>query len=114
MRKITEEAARAFANAQDWKLANTQVFSNGGAAFMELHGNKIAERGRRFMTLTLAGWPTRTTRERLNGLLDYYGFKFRFYQHQHTQFFGGVDITGQKVMLDLWNLDSFELLEDKG
>lgn len=71
MRKITQEAVYAFENDIAYKSGNTTV--KDGAMF--LHGNKIAEfeslfknDGNRNINITLAGWNTNTTRERLNGL----------------------------------------------
>lgn len=71
MRKITQQACHAFENGENFKMANTEV--NGQGYF--LHGNKIAEfeslftkDGNRNINITLAGWNTNTTRERLNGL----------------------------------------------
>lgn len=71
MRKITQEMARAFYNGENMSSGNTQV--KGGQIF--LHGNKIAEYqsifandGNTNINITLAGWNTPTTRERLNGL----------------------------------------------
>lgn len=71
MRKITKEATEAFLNGKDYKNTNTEV--SRGALF--LHGNKIAEYaslfsndGNKDINVTLAGWNTNTTRERLNGI----------------------------------------------
>ena len=71
MRKITKEAVNAFMNDEKYSKANTEV--NGQGYF--LHGNKIAEfqslfkdDGNKNINITLAGWNTNTTRERLNGL----------------------------------------------
>lgn len=71
MRKITKEACDAFENGRDYKNSNTVVNDIG----YFLHGNKIAEYeslykndGNNNINITLAGWNTNTTRERLNGL----------------------------------------------
>ena len=70
MRKITQDAVNAFENNINYKSGNTQIV--GGQYF--LHGNKIAEYsslfndGNRDIDITLAGYNTDTTRERLNGL----------------------------------------------
>ena len=71
MRKITREACEAFEAGRDYKNSNTEV--NRGGLF--LHGHKIAEfeslftnDGNDNINITLAGWNTNTTRERLNGL----------------------------------------------
>ena len=65
MRKITSEAVRAFLNGENYKNGNTMVTKQD----YFLHGNKIAERTESGgIRITLAGWNTNTTRERLNGL----------------------------------------------
>lgn len=71
MRKITMQACDTFENGYNFKMANTEVNDHG----YFLHGNKIAEHeslfkndGNKNINITLAGWNTNTTRERLNGL----------------------------------------------
>ena len=75
MRKITQQAVEAFESVRSFKSGNTQgrvIPQTGGGALvlLELHGNAIARHeswnGRTF--ITHAGWETRTTKERLNGL----------------------------------------------
>lgn len=70
MRKITKKAVDAFMNCWDFSLSNTKVVTDSlGNSKLFLHGNEIA-----FITpmgkidITLAGWNTRVTRERLNGI----------------------------------------------
>ena len=71
MRKITEKAVNAFESNIDFKSSNTKVCRGD----YYLHDNKIAEFTSLFpndknksINITLAGWNTNTTRERLNGL----------------------------------------------
>jgi hypothetical protein len=46
-----------------------------------LHGNKIAEKVTESrIRVTLAGWNTPTTRERVNGILETFGINARFSQ----------------------------------
>jgi hypothetical protein len=73
MRKITQEACEAFEGGYQLHKQNMMVNDEG----MFLHGNKIAEfqslfknDGNNNINITLAGWNTKTTRERLNGLRD--------------------------------------------
>ena len=74
MRKVTNLAVKAFVNKKPFKLSNTSIFINeNGTVFMSLHNNKIAmlnTEGQLF--ISNAGWNTRTTSERLNGILSYY------------------------------------------
>lgn len=64
MRKITIEACDAFEAREKFSKSNTHT--DGDALF--LHGNKIAEWRDDGLHITNAGWPTITTKERLNGL----------------------------------------------
>ena len=64
MRKITTATAGAFEARR--KLTQGNTHTDGQALY--LHGNKIAEWRGAELWITLAGWPTVTTRERLNGL----------------------------------------------
>ena len=92
MRKITQNAANAFAAHTKWCSGNTMIDAyevNGVPEVrMYLHGNEIAYMHDGELLVTLAGWPTPTTRERLNGLLQTLGFNETFFQQNHSQFFG--------------------------
>jgi len=75
MRKITREVMQSFLDHDRFKLANSETCGNR----VWLHGNLIAERtpdGE--YRLTMAGWLTRTTVERLNGLLELLGSTWHF------------------------------------
>lgn len=81
MRKTTREAAEAFINGTTYKNSNTSVFIAGDVVTLSLYGNAIATRDLPHptkMMVSLAGWSTNTTRERLNGLLEMYGIEHRF------------------------------------
>ena len=75
MRKITQQSVQAFQGSRPFKSGNTRVRvirqdGGGSLVLFELHGNTIARHeswnGRTYVTD--AGWDTRTTKERLNGL----------------------------------------------
>lgn len=69
MRKITREAYQAFINKVPFKSSNTAVqVLEDGAVFLTLHGNTIAKQVDGILSITSAGWPTNTTKERLNSL----------------------------------------------
>ena len=53
-----------------------------------LHNSVVAARfvGSGRIIFTLAGWGTPTTRERVNGLLQYLGYTTRVYQDKREQF----------------------------
>ena len=71
-----------------------------------LHGNKIAWRSSgNGLELTLAGWPTVTTRERLNAILYVEGFNakagesygFYFNQKNYNQYLTKITFNGYKT-----------------
>jgi len=71
MRKITEEAVNAFNNSLPFKKANMEVEVLRNVTIMKLHGNEIAYKyhdPKRTTSITHCGWPTRTTKDRLNAI----------------------------------------------
>lgn len=68
MRKITSKAVYNFMNGFNFSESNTTVKVNGDTVRLYLWGNLIAERTNDKLKITLAGYNTNTTRERLNGL----------------------------------------------
>ena len=68
MRKITEQAIDAFLKGKNFKSGNTEVDSKHGGVEYFLHGNLIAFKSNGIIEVSLAGWNTPTTRERLNGI----------------------------------------------
>lgn len=73
MRKITELAVDSFMSAQPFRLNNTTVTCDDDVK-MYLHGHLIASWSVILGTISItdAGWPTMTTKERLNGLPGVY------------------------------------------
>ena len=70
MRKITQEAYQAFINKKPFKKSNTevQVLEDSGVVQLLLFDNTIAKQVGGILSITSAGWPTNTTKERLNSL----------------------------------------------
>ena len=100
MRKITRLASLAFRASKPFSMGNTAVTHDKptGITQMRLHGNLIAERmkdGR--LRVSLAGWNTPTTRERLNGLLEMLVIAGRFHQRDWEPFF-----KGERINSDDW------------
>lgn len=101
MRKETYKIAEAW-----WFKRNAggaRTMTDGKSVY--LHGNRIAwrEEGKngytRSYNFTLAGWPTVTTRERLNGILNIMGgAKAGFHQEKGVQYF--TDLTGKKRAIE--------------
>ena len=87
-RIITEKACNAFLNSKNFKLANTEVKNNA----MYLHGNKIAWFEDDILYISLCGWNTPTTRERLNGLPN-----VNINVKKGKLFFNGIKINSKEV-----------------
>jgi hypothetical protein len=71
MRKIANEAISCFMNAKSFRKANMQIEVLPNVTKMLLHGNCIAYRyndPERTLSITTCGWPTNTTKERLNSI----------------------------------------------
>tara|TARA_R110000764_G_scaffold212847_1_gene299214 strand:+ start:230 stop:547 length:318 start_codon:yes stop_codon:yes gene_type:complete len=82
MRKVTRETVKAFLNGKTKSMGNT--VSTGNALL--LHGHEIATRhddGK--ISISMCGWGTVTTRERLNGLLRMVGASFSISQRNYSQ-----------------------------
>jgi len=91
--------AQAFRDGRACRIRNTGTHRDGyikdrhgvwgGAPYVALHGHIIAYRDRDgVVMLTLAGYPTRTTRDRLNAILEAYGSGNRFFQDKWCRYYG--------------------------
>ena len=69
-RKITEIITRKFMNDECYRLSNSEVRTDFKTTRLYLFGNCIARKDKESgkIEVTLAGYNTTTTRERLNGL----------------------------------------------
>jgi len=88
MRKVTQQIANAFAQGKKLTIGNTMT--NGNAVY--LHGNLIAQKNESGFYMTLAGWNTPTTRERLNGIAQVLGLKASFTQKKFEPYFNGKQV----------------------
>jgi len=80
MHKVTEQIRAALLARRSMTIGNTRT--DGESVW--LHGNKIVERRGDNLYWTLAGWPTSTTRERVNGIAN-----AGVFQKDHCQFIAG-------------------------
>ncbi len=76
MRKIEQQMIAAIRQGKNWQGGNTTVQAIIGGFEVQLHGNTIAHilqppgmSESHEVRFTLAGWPTPTTRSRVNALL---------------------------------------------
>lgn len=99
MNRITQESSEALLHGQTYRKDNTRVepYDNGHA--MYLHNNRIAYYipYANILYLSNAGWQTRVTNDRLNGILETFGIIGKVYQEKH--------------ILYLWLSDSDTLME---
>ena len=116
MRKITRLASKAFKQGNPFTRDNTavEIYKDGQeetCKYLFLHGNCIAKQNKRILEvsypwsglfITLAGWPTPTTRERLNGLLQTMGYSFRLYQHKYEQYLWNYETNNKTGMPSDW------------
>ena len=89
MRKIEKQMNDAVANNENWSSANTQVVTDqNGLSTVYLHGNKIAEVGDDFLRVFDGGHQTKTTKSRLNALIERFcdAFTDSVYQHKFEWF----------------------------
>ena len=70
MRNITEQATQAFFEGRNFKLSNTEVHADATGVYLKLWGNLIAKRVGERVSISLAGYNTQTTKERLRGVLN--------------------------------------------
>ena len=80
MKKITLEMCHAMEQGKEMKKANTQVEYGSTAMYAYLHGNLIATVTTERLYLRSGGWQSNTTKERLNGLLTWYGLPYAIVQ----------------------------------
>ena len=89
MRKVSRVVAESFLAGQSKSIGNT---STDGKT-LQLHGNTIATRiDSNTIELTLAGWPTVTTRERLNAICELAASIRPFCQSSGLQWVNGLPI----------------------
>lgn len=70
-RQITQESVNAFLNAVPFRKANMEVEVKPNVTILKLHGNPIAYKyndPENTLSITNAGWDSKTTKERLNAL----------------------------------------------
>lgn len=71
MRKITKEAIKAFMNDEEFTSSSTKVEVLPNVTILKLYDNEIAYRyndPKRTLSITHCGYPTKTTKERLNAI----------------------------------------------
>ena len=90
MRKLERQMNFAISNKWDWAGSNTQVNynSNTNCSSIYLHGHQIAtfDHNLKAVKLSSCGYQTRTTKSRLNAILDEVKSGCRVFQKQFDWF----------------------------
>jgi len=94
-RKITQESVDAFYNNRRFNKSNMSVEILDGQTLLKLHGNTIAGIDCKGTWITDAGWETRTTKERLNGLDD-----VSIYTKRGQMYLNGCAWDGSKTYIE--------------
>lgn len=94
MRKCTREIVTAFINGKPRKTKNMTCDGDS----IRLHGNLIAWRHDDAVYVTLAGWGSVTTRERLNGLCRVITGRQAFHQKNHVQYYNDQPIHERDII----------------
>lgn len=111
MRKIEMQACYAFSHALKFKSGNTETRVANGFSQLLLHGSVIAQQNLvdGALAITLAGYPTRTTRSRLNALLAHLGYTHGIGQRMGTPWIGDTVLNPTDVVMV--HPDRVEILE---
>lgn len=94
-KQITENAIEKFLNAKLFKSANTNVEVLPNVTILKLFGNPIAYQyndPERTLSITNAGWKSKTTKERLNGIS-----KVSISQSKGKWFLNGAEWNGELI-----------------
>lgn len=94
MRNVTREVCLAFINGKAKRSSNT--YTDGAALY--LHGHLIAWRHDDAVYCTLAGWPTPTTRDRLNGLAWLLKRERPFHQAKRVHYFRNKPVSDNAIL----------------
>ncbi len=129
MRQITKLAVEAFLNFEYFNMANTRVETSevfcdtdsrttlGMKAELYLFDNLIAVNNTKSVSLTLAGFVTKTTMDRLNGVLSLLAcntLRLRFRAYKYSPVLDWVDPDSSlSHTVDIDSKDTLRLYHDK-
>jgi hypothetical protein len=91
MRNITGNAVDAFMTNDNFNKQNTKVVLFKDDVELKLHGHTIAYKDGADVKVSFCGYPTNTTKERLNGLLARIGKDYRFVRRNFDLHVEGFD-----------------------
>jgi len=99
MKQVTAEMCFAMEHNVSIRKGNTAVQIGSTANYAYLHGNLIAAIAHNRLYLRSAGWETVTTKDRLNGLLEWFQLPYRIIQGNFIWYLvekGGDPVTFEK------------------
>ena len=97
MRKIETLMNKAIENGTNWSLDNTTVQTVDDVAHVYLHGNLISKIGEGFIELFDGGYQSKTTKSRLNAILEANGLPGEYVFQRNYQWF--VNYNGSPIPL---------------
>jgi len=95
MRKIETLMNKAIENGNDWSLDNTMVRTVDDVAHVYLFGNLISRIGEGFIELFDGGYQSKTTKSRLNAVLEANGLPGEYVFQRNYQWF--VNYNGSPI-----------------
>lgn len=96
MKAITREMIQAIKDGKNFRKDNTVVEIRDNVAYVYLFGNNIAQISSKDIFISTCGWETKTTMERLNGILGAYGLG-RINQSKFVWYINGEELNGRKT-----------------
>ncbi len=95
MTATARKIAAAFKQGQSRVIKNTR--SDGTTVYH--HGNRIAWRKGNDLCMTLAGWGTVTTRDRLNAIAQEFTGERPYHQANWDQYYNGEEISSHDIQV---------------
>jgi hypothetical protein len=104
MKQITIESVRAFLNAKKFNKSNMSVEVLPNVTILKYQGNSIAYKynnPNKTIAITNYGWESRTTKERLNGVISLSGVNIKpIYQKNWQWYLDGKEWHGELIDLN--------------
>ena len=104
MNQITRESVKAFLNAKKFKKSNMSVEVFPNVTVLKYQGNEIAFKyndQKQTIEITNCGWESRTTKERLNGVIRLSGLNIEeIYQKNWKWYLDGKEWNGELIDLN--------------
>ena len=104
MRQITIESVTSFLNGKKFNKSNMNVEVLPNVTILKYQGNSIAYKynnPNKTIAITNCGWESRTTKERLNGVIRLSGLNIKpIYQKNYQWYLDGKQWHGELIDLN--------------